>query len=491
MMAPAGGAGNPWRRSGFQLKGASGSGDRSDVLLWLPNCRDRMAAGATLAQCIRMVAVNIMDLLLNILLGFVGGLILNVMPCVLPVLTMKVFHLVEHSSAGDGSTDRTRRLHGLAYTGGILIAFLALAAAVIALKASGDRVGWGMQFQNPRFVAGMVTLVFVFGLNALGVFEWTLSLSGRPGHQGYGASLVNGLFAAIMSTPCSAPFLGTAAAYALGVGTPWYSTLAMFTSIGIGLASPFLLVSFVPAVGRLLPRPGPWMETFKMLMGFSLVGAAVWLMRAFFAQVARDAAADFLIFLLMVSIALWGIHHFGGVLYSTVRRYAVRAVAMALMLASGHYFLHFEPAAAEAASSDCAPTDTVCRNHIVWSPFDTARVTREHKAGRAVFMDFTAEWCANCKTNEKVFIETDSVRKALVSSGVLPMKADMTNENDEMQGWLDKLGRSGIPAYVIYLPDGSRDLLPEAITSEMLVQHLTDAAKKFPPKAPAAQTAAN
>lgn len=436
-----------------------------------------------------------MDLALNILLGFVGGLILNVMPCVLPVLTMKVFHLVEHSSAGDGSTDRTRRLHGLAYTAGILIAFLALAAAVIAIKASGDRVGWGMQFQNPRFVAGMIALVFVFGLNALGVFEWTLSLSGRPGHQGYGASLVNGLFAAIMSTPCSAPFLGTAAAFALGANTPAYVTLAMFTSIGIGLASPFLLVSFVPAVGRLLPRPGPWMDTFKSLMGFSLVGAAVWLMRAFFAQVSREAAADFLIFLLVLTIALWGVHHFGGILYSTARRYAVRAVALLLMLVSGHYFVHFDAAQAEAAtavaSGDCKPTDTVCRDRIVWSPFDSARVSREHKAGRPVFMDFTAEWCANCKTNEKVFIETAAVRSALAASGVLPMKADMTNENDEMQSWLDKLGRSGIPAYVIYLPDGSRDLLPEAITSEMLVQHLSDAAKKFPPKAGATQTAAN
>lgn len=430
-----------------------------------------------------------MELLLNVALGFVGGLILNVMPCVLPVLTMKVFHMVEQSGGGDGSNNRTRRLHGLAYAAGVLSAFLALAAVVIGLKASGDRVGWGMQFQNPRFVAGMVALIFVFGLNALGVFEWNLSLSGRRGHQGYAASAVNGLFAAVMSTPCSAPFLGTAAAFALGSGTPWYVTLAMFTSIGLGLASPFLLVSFVPAVGRVLPKPGPWMETFKHLMGFSLMGAAVWLMRAFFAQVSREASADFLIFLLVLAIALWGIHHFGGVLYSTTRRYAVRIAAVAVVALSGHFFLDFTPAQAEMAHAHvgCKATDVVCEGHIVWTAFDAKRVATENKAGRPVFMDYTAEWCANCKTNEKVFIETEAVRAALKTSGVLPMKADMTNENDEMQGWLDKLGRSGIPAYVIYMPDGSYDLLPEAITTDMLVQRLTKAAEKYPPKQVAAQ----
>lgn len=426
-------------------------------------------------------------------IGFLGGLILNVMPCVLPVLTMKVFNLVEHSKVGDGSSDQTRRLHGMAYTAGVLLMFLSLAAVVIVLKAAGDRVGWGMQFQNPKFVAGMIGLIFVFGLNALGVFEWNLSLSGRPGHQGYGASVVNGLFAAIMSTPCSAPFLGTAATFALGSDAPWWRTLAMFTSIGIGLASPFLLISFVPAIGRRLPRPGPWMETFKQLMGFSLLAAAVWLFSTLQAQISRQASSDYLWFLLALSVAVWGIHHFGGVLYSTARRMTVRAIAIGSLVALGAGgLLHFEAPAAAAVdasphSAGCKPTDTVCKDHIAWLPFDAKRVAAESKAGRPVFMDFTAEWCANCKTNEKVFIETQKVRDALVASGILPMKADLTNENDEIQTWLDKLGRSGIPAYVIYLPDGTHDLLPEAITSEMLVERLQKAASRFPPK----QVAAN
>lgn len=432
------------------------------------------------------------EILEQIGFGLLGGLILNVMPCVLPVLTMKVFNLVEHSKSTDGSSDQTRRLHGLAYTGGVLLMFVSLALVVIALKAAGDRVGWGMQFQNPKFVAGMIALIFVFGLNALGVFEWNLSLNGRPGRQGYSASVVNGLFAAIMSTPCSAPFLGTAATFALGSDAPWWRTLAMFTSIGFGLASPFLLISMVPAIGRRLPRPGPWMETFKQLMGFSLLAAAVWLYSTLQAQVSRSAATDFLWYLLLLSIVVWGIHHFGGVLYSTARRTAVRVIALALLIggAAGG-LLHFEAAAPGSADASphgqgCRPTDTVCKDHIAWLPFDSKRVESERKAGRPVFMDYTAEWCANCKTNEKVFIETQKVRDALVASGVLPMKADLTNDNDEIQSWLDKLGRAGIPAYVIYLPDGTQDLLPEAITTEMLVDRLGKAAAKFPPKQVAA-----
>jgi thiol:disulfide interchange protein DsbD len=262
----------------------------------------------------------------------------------------------------------------------------------------------------------------------------------------------------------------------------------MVTSIGIGLSSPFLLISFVPAIGRRLPRPGPWMETFKQLMGFSLLAAAVWLFSTLQAQISRQASSDYLWFLLALSVAVWGIHHFGGVLYSTARRMTVRAVAIGSLVALGAGgLLHFEAPAAAAADASphnagCKPTDTVCKDHIAWLPFDAKRVSAESKAGRPVFMDFTAEWCANCKTNEKVFIETKKVRDALVASGVLPMKADLTNENDEIQTWLDKLGRSGIPAYVIYMPDGTHDLLPEAITSDLLVERLQKAASRFPPK---------
>jgi len=421
------------------------------------------------------------NLIEYIALGFLGGLILNVMPCVLPVLTMKVFHLLEQRS----SSARTRHLHGLAYAGGIMTLFVVLAAIVIIARASGERVGWGLQFQHAPFVATLVALIFSFGLNSLGVFEWSLSLSGRPGHDGFGASYANGIFAAIMSTPCSAPFLGTAAAFALGSGALWWQTLAMFIAIGLGLASPFLVVSLVPQAGRLLPRPGPWMETFKQLMGFTLLGASVWLFGTLQAQVSRGSANGFLAFLLLLAVALWGMNRFGGVLYERPRRVAVRVAALALTVLGGYAFVDFQPpeaqarAATHAVAGACAEP-VVVGDHIAWVPFDTERLRRENERKRPVFMDYTADWCANCKTNERVFVETSAVRDTLRAHNILPMKADLTNENDEIQGWLDKLGRSGIPAYVIYLPDGTRDLLPEAITTELLVGRLTEAARRFP-----------
>ena len=421
--------------------------------------------------------------------GLLGGLILNVMPCVLPVLTMKVFHLIEH-----GGTDaRPRKIHGLAYAGGVLTAFVSLALLVIALRASGERVGWGMQFQHPPFVASLIALVFAFGLNALGVFEFSISVRGHQ-HQGYSASYFNGIFAAIMSTPCSAPFLGSAAAFALGAGAVWWETLAMFTAIGLGLASPFVLVSFVPSIGKLLPRPGTWMETFKSLMGFTLVGAALWLFGTLQAQITPDAARDFLTFLLVLSIALWATEKFGGVIYSTARRMTVRGVALLVVVVAGKFTLSLEkpakpveiPVAAAAPASTgatAAAPKPVVNDHIAWAPFSASRVAEENQRGRPVFMDYTANWCANCKANERLFIETQAVRDHLATSGVLAMKADMTNEDDTIQAWLDKLGRSGIPAYVIYMPDGTRNLLPEAINTEMLVAALDDAAKRFPPQA--------
>jgi len=423
------------------------------------------------------------ELIANVGFGFLGGLILNIMPCVLPVLTMKVFHVVQHSSAGDGSSDRVRKLHGVAYTAGILASFTLLASVVVALKAAGQSVGWGMQFQNPAFVGFMTALVFAFGLNALGVFEWSVSMSGRPGHQGYAGSFASGILSAVMSTPCSAPFLGTAASFALGNDTAAWQTFTMFLAIGLGLASPFLAVSFVPKVGKALPKPGPWMETFKQLMGFTLLGATVWLMRVVQAQLTADAANDFLIFLLILGICLWGVHRFGGIMHGALRRYAVRAIALALTIAAALQFASFDKASRRKNEAlACAPTTAVVDGKIAWAAWDTKRIASETSSGRLVFVDYTAEWCANCKTNEKLFLETAAVRKALVDTGALAMKADWTDEDDEIRDWLDKLGRKAVPAYAIYTPDGGFDLLPEAITSQMVVDRLRAAVKKFPPK---------
>ena len=432
--------------------------------------------------------------------AFVGGVILNVMPCVLPVLTMKVFNVLENAD----QTKQQTRMHGLAYTAGIMATFLVFALIIIVLRASGERMGWGMQFQNPFFVATMTALIYAFGLNALGVFEITVSVQGGGGGHGYGTSFVNGIVASIMSTPCSAPFLGSAATFALGSGAVWWQTVTMFMFIGLGLAFPFLIISFVPAVANRLPRPGAWMETFKILMGFTLMVAAVWLFGVLQRQVGPANATTFLWFLLALALGLWGMEHWGGLVHSAKRRVTVRLIALAVVAAVGISVVDLsKPPKPEAPPCDVATVCSDCKhnlmvggvlrpakaeppvvvdNHINWAPFSVAKVKAESARSRPVFMDYTADWCLNCKTNEKAFIEVERIRQVLKDTNILPMKADMTEENEEIEDWLDKLGRAGIPAYVIYMPDGSHDLLPEAITTEMLATRLLNASKKYPPE---------
>lgn len=421
--------------------------------------------------------------------ALVGGLILNVMPCVLPVLALKAFSVIDHAR----HDARKRRLHGLAYTLGTMTLFVGLAVVVIVIKASGKHLGWGMQFQHPQFVGTMTAIVFAFALNSLGVFELTISSSGETGDdEKFSGSYVNGLFAAIMSTPCSAPFLGTAVAFALGADTAAWQTVVIFATIGFGLALPYLMLTQIPALSKVLPKPGRWMETVKQLMGFLLLGTAVWLFRTLQKQVTPESANSFLIFLLVLSLALWAGGRWGGVAAPPVRRWAVRAFQVALVAGTAYLVVSFtKPELVAVADIGPEPghadAPVVVNNQVAWTAYDAARLKAENTRGRPVFLDFTAEWCATCKANDKAFIETDTVRSAFTRTSILPMRVDMTNDNPEGDKWLATMKRSGIPDYIIIFPDGTMDLLPEVITADMVARHLDDGAKRFP----AAKFAAN
>ncbi len=416
------------------------------------------------------------ELLTTMGLAFLGGVILNVMPCVLPVMTMKIFHMVKHGQQSPSS----HRLHGLAYSAGIVATLMLLAVIVIGLRASGEVVGWGMQFQNPSFVAALTALIFVFGLNSLGVFEITLSFGGGAQKDGYLGSFINGVVAAIMSTPCSAPFLGTAAAVALASEAAWWQTQLLFFCIGMGLASPVLLISFIPVLARAMPRPGAWMETFKHLMGFTLIGAAIWLYGVLQNQLTTSGANWFLGFLLVLAVALWAVERFGGLGETRQRAALVRLSALALVVGAGFGMIDLSPPPRTSAVV-ALDQPVVVDGHINWIPYSEKGLADMALRSRPVFADFTADWCANCKANEKIFLETDAVRSTLQTTGILPMMADFTNEDDEIAAGLKKLGRTAVPAYVIYMPDGTFDLMPEAITTEMVVERLEAASRRFPP----------
>ena len=416
-------------------------------------------------------------------LALLGGLILNVMPCVLPVLALKAMSVVDHAR----HDAHKRRMHGIAYTIGTMSMFIALAVVIVAVKASGHRLGWGMQFQHPTFVAAMTAIVFAFALNSVGVFEINMSSGAEGGDDDkFLGSVVNGLFAALLSTPCSAPFLGTAAAVALGTDVPAWKTILIFAVIGLGLALPYLVITFIPSFSKVLPRPGRWMETVKTVLGFVLFGTAIWLFRTLQVQVTPASSNSFLIFLLALAVALWFGNRYGGVAAEPARRWIVRGLQVGGLVLVGYWSISFVKPT-QAIAADTAPLakgsqdpPVIVDGHIAWTPYDAKRVQAEVKRGRPVFLDFTAEWCATCKANEHAFIETDTVRNAFTRTNILPMRVDMTVDNDELTALLETTGRTGIPVYLIVYPDGTRDLLPITITAEMVASHLDEASHKFP-----------
>ncbi len=400
-----------------------------------------------------------------VLLGFLGGLILNAMPCVLPVLSLKVFGLVKSAEGGR----RAVTTGSLATAAGIVLSFLLLAGAAIGARSAGIAVGWGIQFQEPLFVGALAVVVLLFALNMWGLFEIPLPAAlarvGSAGpSEGLAGHLVTGFFATLMATPCSAPFLGTALGFALtqDAGT----TAAMFGAIGTGMASPYLLLAAFPAAGRVLPKPGPWMATFKVVMGFLLAATLVWLLFVMAGLVSAPRVAFFEIGLLAVALAVWLTSRRGS--RPAGRRIA--ALAAAVLAAGAVATVAQGRSEAGGVTVGVAPEDRL----IAWEPFDRDRAEELSAAGSYVFVDVTADWCFTCKVNETLFIETEEVAGAFEAHGVIAMRADWTRRDDSISSYLADFGRYGIPFYVMYRPGREPHVFSELISRSAIVDLLGD-----------------
>jgi thiol:disulfide interchange protein DsbD len=412
-----------------------------------------------------------------LVLGVVGGLILNVMPCVLPVLMLKLYGLMEQTDL----TDAGRRQAGVLYTAGILASFLLLAVGVWAARAVlGLEVGWGFQFQWPGYVAALAAVVFLFGLNLFGVFEIPAfgleradALGSREGPLGF---FFTGVFATLVATPCSAPILGAATAFAFQA--PTAVLVLVFLAIGLGLAAPFLLVAWVPAFFRLLPKPGAWMETLKQALGFTLLGTTVWLVDVLGAQIGPDRLTGYLVFLLFLAAGAWLFGRFGGAAESGRTQLASLGGAAVLVSLGGGPWLDLQ--LDDGAACDDGPVEVAAAldysEALPWQPFREDRLAS--LVGRTVFIDFTADWCVSCKVNERTVLETETVRAAFGKHGVVPLQADWTRKDDVIAAWLARYGRAGVPLYLVVPPSGVADAvaLPEVITPGMVVRAVEDAA---------------
>ncbi len=410
-------------------------------------------------------------LLTMLFLAFLGGLILNVMPCVLPVLSLKIYGIVEQQNA----SVRERRMAGLAYAAGVVLSFMALAGVVIVARTSFNlNLGWGQQFQSPGFIIVLATIVFAFGLNLFGVFEvpafGSTQLAKAQDKEGWLGHLLSGVFATVLSTPCSAPFLGTGIGFALTL--PSVGLMGFFAVAGVGLALPFLLVAWIPGVARFLPRPGAWMDTFRQFLGFALMATTVWLLDALGGQVGREGVFGFLVFLTAVGFGCWILGRWASPIATTRSKLLAVVCAVAVSGVFGNSFLVFEASAADSSATTDVPARLDYSEKIPWYPFNDCLL--ENLEGRTVFVDFTADWCPTCKVTEKTVLATDTVRLAMEKHEVVPLIADFTRRDPKIKTWLDRFQRASVPMYMVVPADRSKApfILPEVFQPETLVEAL-------------------
>lgn len=399
--------------------------------------------------------------------AFLGGLILNLMPCVFPILSIKIMNFVQVS----GDDPRKAKLHGWVFGAGVLISFLVLAGLLLLLRAGGQELGWGFQLQSPPFIAFMTFLMFGLGLSLMGIFEIGNSLMNVAGSaktgEGLKGSFFSGVLATVLATPCTAPFMGTALGAAITM--PAIAALLIFAVLGLGMAIPYIILSSFPALLKKMPKPGAWMETFKQFMAFPLFATAIWLAWVFGQQVGIDGLTNLLIGLLLMSMGIWILNRWKATQISNVSRIVSR-VFVVLLIAGG--FFISASSSAQTAQSSASKTD---QYGIEWQAYSEDQLDQHLAENNNVFIDFTAAWCITCKANERVVFSSDRVKEKFQDLNFVMMKADWTNRNPEITRALESFGRNGVPLYVIYHEDLDGPMvLPELLTPGIVIDVLDE-----------------
>ena len=404
-------------------------------------------------------------ILMFLLFGFLGGLILNLMPCVLPVISLKIFGFVQQA----GQSRQKILRSGIAFSVGIFAWFLTLAVLLIALKGAGREVTWGgFQFTNPYFVLALSVIVLVFALNLFGVFEIALpqpvarNLLSTSERKDLLGSFFQGVFATVLATPCTAPFLGTALGFAFTQSAA--IILAMFIAIAAGMSAPYVLLSAQPGWLRFLPKPGLWMVHVKQFMGFLLLATLLFLLYVLGAQRGLEGAIWASCFLLVISVACWMKGAFVLPTAPAMKRIIVLVLMLLLVIGSGVYFV-----GDKFQSTNIASADSQVRGD--WRPFTPERLQSELEQGRIVFVDFTAAWCLTCKFNEASVLEAQDVREAFQRHGIVKLKADWTNGDPVITKLLQHFGRPGVPLYVLYPGKNEEPIVfPELLSKGTLLE---------------------
>jgi thiol:disulfide interchange protein DsbD len=392
-------------------------------------------------------------------LAFLGGLLLNLMPCVFPVLFLKGLALVN-----SGNEERHElRTHGFVYAAGILVSFWVLVGALLGLRAAGATLGWGFQFQSPVFLSLMAGLLFFLGLSLAGQFEIGLTLTSAGGSlaqkQGYTGSFFTGVLAVVVATPCTAPFMGAAIGYALAQSPA--VTFAVFTALALGLAAPYVALTLQPAWTRLLPRPGAWMEVLRQAVAVPIFVTVIWLAWSLISAYGAGFLWSLLGSLLLLAIAGWFLGRWPAKRWSTI----VAALIVLVVIAASI----IAPKKLVTASETLSPPEASGG----WQPWSAQAVSGYQAQGRPVFVDFTASWCLSCQVNERVALQQPQVQQAFKDANVALLKADWTRGDDAITQALSSMGRSGVPAYALYAPGQSEPLLlPEALTPGIVTEAL-------------------